>query len=65
MFKDDVLTHFRRLVAAHGAGALAAAEGGVCSACYIELSPQMRVELNSDKLVFCRSCGRLLYLPEP
>jgi predicted nucleic acid-binding Zn-ribbon protein len=28
------------------------------------IEPQLRVELNSGRLVFCKSCGRLLYMDE-
>lgn len=53
---------YRRLVAAHGADALAEATNGVCSYCFVTLTPQTRVELNSGAIQFC-SCGRLLFLP--
>lgn len=59
----DVAEKYRRLVDAHGAAALAPVEGGVCSNCYVQVTPQYRVLLNSGKVVFCGSCGRLLYLP--
>jgi len=53
---------YLRLVQAHGAGALALVEKTSCTACNVELAPQSRVELNSGKITFCRSCGRLMYL---
>jgi hypothetical protein len=56
-----VATVYQRLVAAHGATALAHAEGTSCGACHATIAPNMRVELNVGKFVFCRSCGRLLY----
>lgn len=62
---DTIMVDYRRLVLVHGAGALAEAADGVCRACYVALSPQLKVELNSGNLVFCRSCGRLLYPAEP
>lgn len=55
---------FQRLVRSHGAGALASVEGKYCSACNVMIEPQLRVELNSGRLVFCKSCGRLLYLDD-
>lgn len=58
-----ILDGYRRLVQAHGASALAAVKDGVCTACHMSLLPQSRVELNSGKTLFCKSCGRLLYLP--
>ncbi len=55
---------YRRLVHAHGADALASVDAGVCTACYMEVSPQSRVELNSGKIITCKSCARLHYLAE-
>ena len=55
---------YRRLVQAHGAGALATVENNACTACNEILSPNSLVELNTGKFIFCRSCGRLLYRPE-
>jgi hypothetical protein len=54
---------YRRLVQAHGAGALASVEGKSCTTCNEILSPNLLVELNTGKFIFCRSCGRLLYRP--
>ena len=59
----DVAEKYRRLVHVHGADALASVENKSCSNCYMSLTQQMIVELNSGKLLFCKSCGRLLYLP--
>lgn len=61
---ENVKVQFARLVRSYGAGALAIVEGKYCSSCNFLISPQLRVELNSGKLVFCKSCGRLLYLEE-
>jgi len=55
---------YRRLVQAHGAGALATVENNACTACFAVLSTNTLVELNTGKFLFCRSCGRLLYRPE-
>ncbi|MFO0917743.1 MAG: hypothetical protein U0872_05435 [Planctomycetaceae bacterium] len=59
----DIAGNYRRLVQVHGADALAAVENRSCSNCYLSLTQQMIVELNSGKLLFCKSCQRLLYLP--
>jgi predicted nucleic acid-binding Zn-ribbon protein len=59
----DVAEKYRRLVEAYGAGALAAVESGVCSNCHVQVTPQFRVLLNSGKVMFCGSCGRLMYIP--
>jgi predicted CXXCH cytochrome family protein len=58
----DVGQRYRRLVEAHGADALAPVEGGVCTSCHVQLTPQSKVLLNSGGVLFCGSCGRLLYL---
>lgn len=54
---------YRRLVKQRGAEAMAAAEGGACSGCYVSVTAQMINELiNSQNLVFCMTCGRVLYM---
>lgn len=58
---DDVKLVYRRLVAAFGAEALAAVDKGVCTACYVSLSPQQAMEVRSGKITFCH-CGKLIYL---
>lgn len=60
---ETTMVMYRRLVQAHGAGALAMVEGKSCTACNELLSPNSIVELNTGKFIFCRSCGRLLYRP--
>lgn len=52
---------YKRLVQAHGSSALAAIVNGVCTACYVSLSPQMNLDLRMGKICFCRSCGRIMY----
>lgn len=61
---ESVRVVYRRLVAAHGAGALATVDGKSCGACYANLAPNVRVEINLGKFTFCSSCGRLLYKPD-
>jgi len=61
---QTAITTYRRLVQAHGAGALATVENNACTACFELLSANYLVELNTGKFLFCRSCGRLLYRPE-
>jgi predicted nucleic acid-binding Zn-ribbon protein len=61
---ETILAQYRRLVQAHGAGALASIHNRACTACNAILSPNMLVELNTGKLLFCRSCGRLMYRSE-
>jgi predicted nucleic acid-binding Zn-ribbon protein len=51
-----------RLVKAHGgADALCEMNDGSCSGCYMEMSPQQRLDLGANRIVVCHYCGRLLY----
>lgn len=52
---------YRRLVDAHGASTLAPVDASACSECFVELSPQDLVEVRTARLVYCKSCGRILY----
>ncbi|MDD5628131.1 MAG: C4-type zinc ribbon domain-containing protein, partial [Elusimicrobia bacterium] len=46
--------------------AIVPVDGGNCSACRINLAPQMIIEVTKAKaLVTCESCQRILYKPEP
>lgn len=60
----DAAGVYRRLVQAHGADALAAVEDSSCGSCYVKLTNQNLLELRMGKTLFCKTCGRLLYLPE-
>lgn len=59
----EVGDRYKRLLEAHGADAMAVVENGVCRFCYVQVTPQSNVVLRSGKVIFCGSCGRLLYLP--
>jgi predicted nucleic acid-binding Zn-ribbon protein len=60
----NVLPQYQRIVAACGADALAALRGRTCSACHSEITAQNYNELLQELFVVCKSCGRILYLPE-
>lgn len=63
---DEHRDHYRRIVARYGADALAACEDSSCHGCYTSVTPQMMNELiNNSSLIFCLSCGRLLYYIQP
>jgi len=64
LLPGSVADNYRRLIGAHGAGAMAAVENQSCTACYVAISPQTQVDLNSGEIVFCMMCGRLLYRPD-
>ena len=59
-FKDNYL----RLSRSMGEDALAPVEGGCCGGCSQTLTAQTINLLKLDKPVFCKSCGRLIYLAE-
>ena len=59
-----MIDQYRRLVSAHGAGTLSSVENNSCTACYAIITAQERVQLNVGKILFCRSCGRIMYLGE-
>ncbi len=61
---SDVRADYQRVAKAHGEEALAPLEGECCGGCFQRVTPQMLNELTMSKAVFCKSCGRLLYLPE-
>jgi predicted nucleic acid-binding Zn-ribbon protein len=61
---DDVRPHYQRLVAARGEDSMAPVVNRGCVACYTEITAQMHNDLLAGRVVLCKSCGRLLYLPE-
>ena len=54
---------YQRIVRSKGADSLAAVEDGVCTGCGQQITLNMQNELKLSKLVFCKACGRLLYMP--
>ncbi|HZZ27208.1 MAG TPA: C4-type zinc ribbon domain-containing protein [Pirellulales bacterium] len=61
---DDFREMYQRVVKAKGEDAMAAIEGGSCGGCYQQLTSNMVNEINMGRVVLCKSCGRVLYLPE-
>jgi predicted nucleic acid-binding Zn-ribbon protein len=59
----EIKADYQRIVRSKGADSLAAVDDGVCSGCGQQITLNMQNELKLSKLVFCKSCGRLLYLP--
>src|SRR5438094_267029 len=62
--RDEVRTHYDRLVSHRGEDALSAVLKGTCSACYTGITAQSYNDLVQGQFVLCKSCGRILYLPE-
>ena len=60
----DVRPQYDRLVAARGEDAMAAVENRTCMACYTEITAQAYNDLMLSQFVYCKSCGRTLYLPD-
>ena len=58
----DVKVIYRRLVQAYGSGAFAEVDGGVCTSCYVQVTSQNLMELGGGKVMFCKTCGRLMYV---
>ena len=61
---DDFKTEYERVVKARGDDALTTVESNMCGGCYQMITPQMSNELHMARPVFCKSCGRMLYLAE-
>ena len=60
----DFKEEYRRMVRGRGEDALAPVDEESCSGCGTVLSVQTMNELFMKKIVFCNSCGCLLYLSE-
>ena len=60
----DVRYSYQRVVKAKGEDALAPMHGSFCSGCNRRVLLNMLADLKMSKPVFCKSCGRLLYLAE-
>ncbi|HTQ38311.1 MAG TPA: C4-type zinc ribbon domain-containing protein [Pirellulales bacterium] len=61
---EDFRALYQRVVNAKGEDAMAVVEGGSCGGCYQQLTSNMVNEINMGRVVLCKSCGRVLYLPE-
>ena len=61
---EDIKPQYDRLTALKGEDALALVEGRTCTSCYTEITPQSYNDLMRALFVLCKSCGRMLYLPE-
>lgn len=55
---------YDRVVKSKGSDAMASVEGASCGGCYSTLTPNNLNALKLDRVVFCQSCGRLMYLAE-
>ena len=55
---------FDRIVRGKGVDAFAPVENRGCASCRTEITAQQYNELLMGDFVACKSCGRILYLPE-
>ena len=55
---------YSRIVKSKGAEGMAAVDGESCGGCYQQVTGNMLAELSMGRVVACRSCGCLLYLPK-
>lgn len=60
----DFRGDYNRVIKVKGADGMSEAEDGVCNGCGQKITPNMQNELLMHRPTFCKSCGRLLYLPE-
>jgi hypothetical protein len=61
---DDFLVDYLRVVKAKGADAMAEVQNGFCGGCYKQITPNNLAELSMSRAIFCKDCGRIIYLPE-
>lgn len=61
--EKDPKHHFQRLIKSTDGVAVAAVVNNACQRCFFTVTPQTINQLLSEKeLVFCLSCGRILYM---
>lgn len=60
----DFQSDYQRVIRGKGADGMAEVEGQVCQGCGQQITLNMQNNLMLEKLVFCASCGCLLYLNE-
>ncbi|EAQ77942.1 zinc ribbon domain-containing protein [Blastopirellula marina] len=59
----ELRADYQRLTKARGEDALAAVDGEECGQCYVSMRPQAFQDLKMGRIVYCSSCGAMLYLP--
>jgi uncharacterized protein len=60
----DFRQNYQRVVNSKQDDAMAEVQGDFCGGCYQQLTPNNMAELSMAVAIFCRNCGRLIYLPE-
>jgi predicted nucleic acid-binding Zn-ribbon protein len=60
----DFREAYQRVVNSKHEDAMAEVQGEFCGGCHQQLTPNNMAELSMALAIFCRNCGRLIYLPE-
>jgi predicted nucleic acid-binding Zn-ribbon protein len=60
----ELRPQYNRTIVSLGADGLAGVRDGVCESCHTEITAQALHEMKLEMFLLCRSCGRILYLPE-
>ncbi len=61
---NDIREIYNRLLRQRGEEALAPVEEEFCGGCHQHVPINMISQIKMNQVVFCKSCGRLLYMPE-
>jgi len=61
---SDVREKYDRVVKQKGADAMSAIDGQSCGGCFQQLTGNMVSDLMLGRVITCRTCGRLLYMPD-
>ena len=60
----DAAANYRRLVGAYGSEGMAEVVNSTCTSCYVSQTPQQLLQLRTGQILFCKTCGKLLYIGE-
>ncbi len=61
---NDIRPQYDKIVSVSDDEAFSSVEKETCMACYTHITPQQQNELLRDRFVLCKSCHRMLYLPQ-
>lgn len=61
---SDTRVNYDRMIQSKGSDGMAQVDGEICGGCFQSITPNMYNSLMLAHIVFCGTCGRLLYLPE-
>ncbi len=64
LLHGDIRARYKRLADSVGEDALASVDDSCCGRCFTTQTTQVVSDLMMQKVVFCKSCGSLLYLPQ-